>query len=289
MTWLIFTFISLFLTVAYGLIAKSALSRSSNLDPIAYASAMFLFVGVITFIIYLIQGVSPTEISFISNPKMLLLLGTNLIIYTIAPSLYYRAVKNLPFSIVAIVYSLSGLFAILIELIFRISTFSLPVLIGSTLIVASVVLVSFKNEELSKKKYLLAAILATLFYSFAAILDHQLSAGLNSSLYMSLTFGIPAFLILLFNRTPLSKIKETYRIDNYKFAAINGFMIATSFYFIFQAYKYGGSASHVYSVLSLDAVLTVLAAAIFLRERNNLLIKFIAAVIASFGVYLLTK
>ncbi len=128
---------------------------------------------------------------------------------------------------------------------------------------------------------------ACISYAIAAVLDHQLIAHFSDSLYIALTFGIPGILLLPLNLLSLKKIKQPYKKGNFKIVILNAIPIALSFFFTFQAYHLGGSAGQVYSVLSMEAIVAVIAAAIFLNDRKNLPLKILAATIAGLGVYLL--
>ncbi len=288
MTWLFFSFASLILTVTNGLVAKLSLNnKKSNLDPVAFASATFTLIGVTTFVIYIATNPSVTDLQSLFNLKLFLLLGVNLIFYTISPSLYFPSLKNLPLSVVTIVYSLSGFFAYIIGSILKVNTITLIGTIGSILIITSVVLVSFNSLDLKASRYLPLVFLATLIYSLAANIDQQLLSHFSTIFYMSVTFGIPGLLLPIINRTSWKKIKQPYIRGNYLSVFLYSLFISTSFYTIFLAYKFGGSAAKVYSVLAIEAVATVIASAIFLNERKNLFLKIIAAIIAGLGIYLL--
>ncbi len=290
MTWIVFAIISLLLTVSYGLVAKKALgNQKTNFDPIAYASAMFVFVGAITLILWFFSGKVHQDIASLSDPKIATLAAIVVVIYSLAPSLYYRALKKLPFSIITIVYSLSGLFAFFIGLVFKINTFNFLALLGSVLIISSVVLISFKSSEIKASRYLLLMFLATFFYSLAAIVDSQLVSHFSSSFYISLTFGAPGILILLINFVSPKKIVEPYKRKNYFPIALNASIVGFSYLFIFNAYHAGGSAAQIYSILAMEAILSVIFAAIFLKERKDLFLKLVAAIIAGIGVYFLTR
>ena len=98
---------------------------------------------------------------------------------------------------------------------------------------------------------------------------------------------IPGILLLPLNLLSPKKIIQPYRKKNLRLVVISALPIALSFFFTFRAYHFGGTAGQVYSVLSLEAVITVIAAAIFLKERQDLILKALAAIVAGLGVYLL--
>ncbi len=115
MAWLFFAFTALLLTVGYGLISKKILTDKEGIDPIALASSMFILIGVVFTLFYFIHGVLPSDILAFNNPKIIALLILNLIVYTISPTFYFRVLKQLPVSIITIVYSFTGLIALVVE------------------------------------------------------------------------------------------------------------------------------------------------------------------------------
>src|SRR3989344_3905593 len=143
MTWLIFSFAALLLTVSYGLVSKKALNNEEkNLDSIAYASATFIIVGIVTLLISFLTDFSTNDFLALVDPNIAGLLILNLLFYTIAPSFYYPALKKLPLSIVIIIYSLSGFFTFIIGTLFNQNSFTYASLFGSLLIFLSVIIVT---------------------------------------------------------------------------------------------------------------------------------------------------
>lgn len=288
MTWLFFSVVSLVLTVSYGLISKKALSGEANLQPIPYASATFIYVGLVILIIYLFQGANPNDFHSLFQPQIFLVLCLNFVIYTLAPSFFYPALKKIPLSIVTIIYSLSGFLAFIIGVILRTSPFDSSRLIGSLFIISAVTLVSFKMKDIKRMKLLPKLFAATFFYSLAAVLDSVLLKSFSIFFYLSLTFGIPGLLLPLFNPHSIKNLKSLYTLRNYPYVIVYGFFASANFYFVFRAYLSGGSPAQVYSILALESVITVITAAIFLKERSHLLLKISAAILAGIGIYLLS-
>ena len=279
---------SLISTVSFGLIAKKILNDQNRFHPVALGSAMFILIGISFFIVYLTQGVLVSDIRSLLDPKVISLLALNLGVYTLSPTFYFRALQKLPISIVTIVYSLTGLFALIVESVLGINMVGLlSSLTGSLLIIFSVILVYIKGSEVRLSRYTIMILLASASYALAAVLDRQLLSHFSDVFYLAVTFMIPGILLLPLNLLSPKKIIQPYRKKNLRLVVISALPIALSFFFTFRAYHFGGTAGQVYSVLSLEAVITVIAAAIFLKERQDLILKALAAIVAGLGVYLL--
>lgn len=289
LTWLIFCFISIGFTVTYGLISKKILNNKDDHNPIAYASSLFVAVAIFSFTFYIISGVHLKDFANVISPQIFPVLVLNILCYSIAPSLYYRVLKNMPISEVTIIYSLMGIFALIIGLLIGVETFHFSRLIGGLIIIISIGLLTFKERKWKSNKYFWMLILATLTYAIAAILDNRIiSANYFSTLFFqTLSFGIPSILILLINPKSSQHLKKIYNRRVYPIVLINALFFFVSFFTIYNAYKFGGDTSQVNLILSTEIVVTVIFAAIFLKERDNLILKIFAGVLAIIGVILL--
>ena len=136
--WYIFAFLSVFFSVTYGIISKKILNDEDNHDPIAFASSLFLVVAICSGVAYLLSMPDiMSDLSSFANPQVLLILGANLSLYTIAPSIYWRALKHLPISEVSILFDLTAVYILIFGISFGTEQFSMTRLIGGLLIVGA--------------------------------------------------------------------------------------------------------------------------------------------------------
>ena len=81
MTWVVLAAISLLLTISYGIVVKGTLNnKKTDYDPIAYASAMFIFVGLAALVIWLFSGTISRDLASLLDPKIGLLTLINVVV-----------------------------------------------------------------------------------------------------------------------------------------------------------------------------------------------------------------
>lgn len=290
--WLLFALLAVGFTVIYEVFTKKALTTEDDHDPVAYASSLFAVVAGVSFIAYLFSGVHASDFNALLNPQLLLILPINLLMYSIAPSLYWRALKKLPASEVAILYDLTSFYIFIFGITLGTEKFQLVRLLGGIFIVGSAIILGVKTQWAGKfrvNKYFLMMMVATVLYAFAALTDNAIISKhyLSPLFFQVLNFGVPAGLILLLNPKSRSHLHKVYNPRVFKFTAVYGLLFFGSFWAIFQAYAAGGDTSEVNFVLASGTIAMVLAAALFLNERKYLVLKVICAVLTFVGIYLL--
>jgi drug/metabolite transporter (DMT)-like permease len=209
--------------------------------------------------------------------------------YTFGPSLYYRALKGLPISESTILYSLVGIYALILGSILGTETFQISRLIGGIILIAGIVLISLKKGKFKIDKNLLLMIAATFLYAIGALTDDLIiSHHYFSTLFFQLiNFSIGGFLIVFINPGTMKHVKKMYTRKTYPLIFLNAGFIFVSYFLIFTAYSLGGQASQITLVLSTETIAMVLFAALFLKERDRLPLKVLAACLAAVGIYLI--
>jgi drug/metabolite transporter (DMT)-like permease len=289
MTWLLFCFLSIAFTAAYSLVSKKILSHSEDHHPIAYASALFGAVSMFSIVAYILSGVHINDFASLASPQVLAILSINVLCYTLAPSVYYRALKYLPISEVTILYAQTGIYILVLGLLLGTESFLISRLVGGILIIGSVVGLTLKTGNWKNSVYTKLMILATIIYAIASVTDQQIISHryFPTLLFQAINFGLPALLILVFNPQSRQHLKKIYSKKLYPIVLLNGAFFFVSFFAIFKAYSSGGAASQVAFVLSTETIIMVILAALFLKERRNLLLKLAAAAVCGLGVFLL--
>lgn len=290
--WLFFALLSVAFSATYGLISKKMLTNEDDHDPIAYASSLFLVVAVCSFIAYIISGFKLSDITAFSDPNVVWILIVNVVLYSVAPSLYWRTLKDLPASEVSILYDLTSVYILILGVSLGTESFGLARLAGGLCIVFASILIGFyaqKKNNFRINRYFMMIMIATLLYALAALTDNTIISHKYFSplFFQMLNFGIPAILILVVNPKSIPHLRRIYQPRVYKFILLNGLFFFGSFWAIFKAYSVGGVTSEVNFAISSETILTVLLASLFLKEREHLGLKVLCAALASLGVYLL--
>lgn len=215
-----------------------------------------------------------------------------MIVYAIAPSLYWRVLKKLPASEVQILYTLVGMFALFIGTFIGTEVFHVNRLIGGVLIISAVVLVTKQKGHWKLGKYALMLILSTVIYGAAVVADNYIitRSFFTIPFFEIVQFGIPGILLFFVNPKTIRRVKGVIlHKKTITTMLLTSFFFFLNYLFIFKAYKDGGAASQVNMFFSIETVITVIFAALFLRERNRLVLKIIASLLATVGVILLSQ
>lgn len=291
--WYIFAFLSVAFSVSYGLISKKLLNDEDDHNPIVFASALFSAVAGFSLIAYIATNPNiQKDLTAFSDPTVLLFLSINVVMYTIAPSFYWRALKHLPASEVSILYDLTTVYIFILGVTLGTEAFSITRLIGGLLIVGAVLILGFSTAKKNKfkvNKYFWMLMAATFLYALAALTDNIIvSRDYFSPLFFQiLSFGVPSLLILVINPGTMPRLKNVYNFKVYRYILLNGLFFFGSFWAIYKAYDVGGVTSEVNFVTSSETILTVVLAGLFLKERDHLGVKIFCSILAGYGIYLL--
>lgn len=291
--WIFFSLVSVACSITYSLLSKKVLNDEDDHDPIAYAATLFQTVAVLSAITYFFTAFQIDDFSGLVHIDTWKILAPNLILYAIAPSLYWRALKHLPASEVSILYDLTTLYIFVLAVSFGTETFSVIRLMGGLCIIVAAIIIGVVNQHTSKvkvNKYFWMLMASTILYACAALTDNIIITKnyFSPLFFQMINFGIPSVLILLINPSSFRHLKKMYTSNMLKHIWLNGIFFFISFWAIFQAYKSGGVTSEVNFVLATETVLTVLLAAFLLDEKQHMKLKLFCACIVSVGIFILS-
>ena len=154
------------------------------------------------------------------------------------------------------------------------------------MIVFSNVLIFFKKGNGKPNKYVLLGIFANICFTIALFLDVNNSDNFNLPVYVTATLGIPSILILIFERIKFKDLMEEYKNGNRKAIWITSISWALSILFQLRAYQLG-EVSIVAPLCALSVILNVVVGYFFLKEKDNILKKIIAALLIILGIILI--
>ena len=135
-------------------------------------------------------------------------------------------------------------------------------------------------------RYIGLGVLANLSFTIAMFLDVNLSKHFNLPFYVAMTLGIPAILIALTEKIKISEMKKELKIANKKVLLITGITWSLSIIAQLRAYQLQ-KVSIVAPICSLSVILNVIVGYLFLKERDNLPRKIIAAILIVISILLI--
>ena len=279
MGWLIFVILYLFFYVIFNQTYKMA--TKSLTKP-----------GALTILLQLISSLSILllipffEMKIPNDPKIYLFLGLSIIFYTISDRVNTTVRSGIEASTFSVITQLSTVFMIVAGVLFFKEPFVLNKFIGAILIVFSNVLIFFKKGNGKPNKYVLLGIFANVCFSIALFLDVNNSDKFNLPIYVALTLGIPTILIAIFEKIKFSDIKEEYKNGNKKAILITAITWSLSIVAQLRAYQLG-EVSIVAPLCALSVILNVIVGYFFLKEKDDMLKKIIAALLIILGIILI--
>jgi Predicted membrane protein len=224
--------------------------------------------------------------TFPSDWKVYLFLGLACIFYAIADRMNGTVRSGIEASTFSIIKQISTVIMILAGLLFFKEPFVLRKIIGAGLIIFSNILVFYKKGNQKLDKYVMSGIVANLFFSVALFLDVNISEHFNLPFYVTLTLWIPALFILIAERIKLSTIKKEFQNGNKKAILITGLFWGFSIVVSLKAYQLG-DVTTIAPLSALTVIGNVIVGYLFLKERNNLLKKIIAALLIIISIILI--
>lgn len=248
--------------------------------------------GTLTVLLQFIAGLSALILSiffqfkFPTDIKIYLLLGIACIFYALSDRINTTVRSGIEASTFSIIKQLSTVFMILAGLLFFKEKFILKKIIGAGLIIFSNILIFYKKGKQKLDKYVLLGIISNIFYSIALFLDVNISDNFNLAFYVALTLLVPMLFITIVERVKLSNIKKEFEMVNKKAILITGLCWGTMIVVLLRAYQLG-EATSVAPLCALTVIGNVLVGYLFLKERNSLLKKLIAASLIITSVFLI--
>ena len=277
--WIIYVFSYLFMATIFTQVYKITTKTLKN-------------AGALTITLQAIAGITAFllcpffEIKFPTDIKVYIMLGLSIIFYAISDRINTTVRSGIEASTFSMLKQLSTTFMIFAGLIFLKEKFVINKFIGAMLIILSNVLIFYKKGKIQFNRFVLLGILANISYTIALFLSVNISEEFNLPFYVALTIIIPAMLIAIFERVKLKDIQNEIINGNKKAIIITGVTWGLSIFLNLRAYQLG-NVTIVAPLSALTVMLNVIVGYLFLKERDNLLKKIIAAILIISSIILI--
>ncbi len=280
MPWIFFAVISvLFISVAN--LFSRVLMKDKKGDAIAYTIAFQILCGVLTGVFALYKGfVMPPVQEYFWN----FILGG--ILYGFASICMFEAVKFLEASDAAILSAASTVITIVASIIFLHESFSMNKVIGTILILVAVFIID-RSKKLRLNKGTIFVIGSTVLASIAVTNDAYILRSSDAVSYTPIAFLFPAVFIVLFFPKAITKFHTLVSKNNLRNMFLLGLFYSVQAVTYYLALERGAGASQMGPIYKANIIVTLILAALFLRERDHLGIKFVSAILVTVGVLLL--
>jgi len=282
MPWIVFGLAAVFFSAISSLLQR-VLMKNDKSDAYSY-SVVFQLLGALVvglFAVYSGFEMPPVQ----QYPLNFLLLP---VLYGIGTYCLFKAYRYLEASEITIVTASRVIVTITSAVILLKEVFDLKQLFGTLLILLSVVLISQRLGKIKLNRGIYYALGMAIFYGLAITNDAYLLKHVDIYSYTAIGFLLPGLFLIVVNPKVLFKLKAFLKGKLFFKMLILDICYGTSAIFFYKAIESGANASQITPILQATVIITVILAAIFLKERDHLVKKFICAVLVTIGVILIT-
>ena len=224
-------------------------------------------------------------LKFSSDPIIYVLVIVASIFYAATDRLNTVVRKHLEVSIYSILSQISTVFIIIIGL----SVFKEPLVptrvLGAVIILLGNVVVHYNKGKFQLNRYVQLAVLASILFAIAISLDIGIVDGFNLPFYVSLTLFLPGVILGVVEKVSIADLQKEITSKAQGWYVLTGIGWALWMYFGLRSFQLG-DVTTVVPLQSVAVLLNVIAAYIFLNERNAETKKLIAAILVMIGIAL---
>lgn len=280
MSWLYLVLIAVVIG-SFTNIFQRVLMTDKKSDPISYTIVFCFILGGLTLIFALFRGFHLPAFGF-----NLLYFLLSVILWAIGTTLSFKALQLLESSEVTILTSVRALITIFGSIIFLHEFFSIRKSIGTIIILGSIFLVAHLKRGFSFNKGVFFALLSALFCGAAVVVDVINMKGYDPVSYLAVINILIGSVLLVYYPKAIKQWKmfiapsflsKMIPLGTFSFAQASMYYTALSF----------GPTSQIAPINQAQVIITVLLAAVILRERDHLKVKIFASILAVVGIILL--
>jgi uncharacterized membrane protein len=200
----------------------------------------------------------------------------------------FEAVKFLEASDAAILSAASVIITIVASIVFLHESFSINKVIGTVLILIAVYIID-RSKKFRLNKGTIFVIGSTVLASIAVTNDAYILRSSDAISYTPIAFFIPALVIILFFPKSITKLHTLVSKNNLRNMFLMGLFYSVQGVTYYLALERGAGASQMGPIYKANIIVTIILAALFLRERDHLGTKFVSAILVTAGVLLLMQ
>lgn len=257
--------------------------KEEDSDPYAQTIAFYGMVGLFALIISVFRGGFQYHISSDLIPYFILIT----IFAALTSVLGFRAIQLIEASENSILISSSRLWVLFGAFIFLREEFSIQKLIGTVVILISIVIAQWRNKKFVVNEGVLFALLAAFSFAITETISYYILRKFDAPSFAVYTNWLPVIMLLLIHPKSFSKLSFYLKRKN----AINISLVSISdvfaSLFLFFAYQVGRNASQIAPLMATPTILTVLLSIIILKEKSFMSQKIFGGIFAVVGTILL--
>ncbi|MDR0462007.1 MAG: EamA family transporter [Christensenellaceae bacterium] len=270
--WLIFTLVFVLAQIAFLQFFKVAIKDSKN-------------VGAFTVLVQVVASLSILVLcpffgwAWPRGWLVWVLLLVSLGLYAVNDRLDATVRKNIDISVDAMVQQVYRIFFLVMGIAFLGRSFVWLKLLGCVIIIFANVFLLFDKGKFKINRYVLLKVLSALIFAAAFTLDTYNSPEFNLPFFVFVSFAVPACCLMLTRQATFRGLVTEVKRKQWPIIVACGVCNGLSAFAILRAYQFYQHFVEVAAVSASYVILNVLLATVFLRERGNLVQKFIAGAV----------
>lgn len=200
----------------------------------------------------------------------------------------FKALQQLEASEVTILSTLRVIVTIIASIIFLQETFNEQKILGAITIIVATILVTNLKKGFKVNKGVIYVLLMSLFSGIAIVFDSLSVKHYNVFWYDSLQNFLSGFIVLTFYPKALKQRKHFTQPKVFRYMLLLVVLSAGQGISYLFALTTPGVTAQASSIRQASVIVTVVLAVIFLNEKDHLMRKIIAALLVTFGIFLLS-
>ena len=282
MTWLVLALISLSTLSVASVLARVLLKKEDS-NPVGYAIIFQLVLGAIS----LIFAIALKKFVLPSNETSVIRFIFSTLLWAGSTVFGFQTLKRLSAGESTILASSGTFITIGLGIVFLGEVFKVAAVSGTVLILLAIWIIATGNLNFRSREGIIFGLLSSAFAAIAVVNDAVILKTYEAFSYTAIMSFLPGFILLLLFPKQIVKIPKMF--DRKSFFIITILCIFYSIQAItyYLALQNGAPISRLSPIMKSSIVLTVIFAAIFIKERSNLKKKLIAAIMVTIGTILL--
>lgn len=282
MSWQILVALSVVL-YSVSVLLQRVILKESNSKPIAYSIFYQFLIGIFMAVIALFFG----GIHLPNLRPLIFNLILMALFYGFSNIFIFKSLKQTEASKFTIIFSTRAFFTIFASSLLLKEFLTTKQFIGVSFIFLGVILVNLKSRKFSLGRGEFFALLGAICFGLANSNDRYLLKHFELYSYMAVCFIVPSLVMSCIYHRELEHIKLFLSKKVLKKVLLLCIFYGSAALTFFAALQIGSNSSQIASINLSSVIITVLLSIIFLKEREIISKKLIAAIVSFIGLLLL--
>lgn len=282
MTWPILVCINI-ITGALVVLLERVLMKDENSDPIGYAIIFQFGVGFFSLFFALIVG----RFAFPPIEQLLPNFILSTLLWAGSTVFGYKALQKLNAGEVTILGVSNTIVAMALGAIFLGEILKTSTILGAALVLFAIWIVTTEKLTFASRDGIIFALVSAVCAGVAVVNDAIILRMYEAFSYTAVMSFLPGIVLLFFFPKHIIKMKNLFNKKALLLMATYCPLYSIQALAYYSAFKNGAQISQLVPLTKSSIILTVILAAIFLKERTNLKKKIAAGIVVTIGAILL--